>query len=181
MTLTCHPLWAVIITQPCIPPGVAKCQRLRSRLLLSCWYCRGWTTEMPSWPVFLPTCCGVFSRWWTRQHGSSMACITQTTSPTRSTAFIDSGLRRECGSRRPCSCTRPLMELRRHTWVNCFLSPICLVDVPSALLGSIVCWCRPWSCLLSAAGPSRSLDPPSGTACRTTWYLLRLCQPSVSV
>ena len=73
------------------------------------------------------------------------------------------------------------MELRLHTWVNWFVSPICLVDVPSALLGPIVCWCRPWNCLLSAAGPSRLPDPPSGTACRTTWYQPRLCQPSVSV
>ena len=32
------------------------------RLLSSRWYCRGWTTEMPSWPVFLPTWSGVFSR-----------------------------------------------------------------------------------------------------------------------
>ena len=40
---------------------------------------------------------------------------TPTTSPTHSSASIGSGLRRECGSRRPCSCTRPLMELRRHT------------------------------------------------------------------
>ena len=32
-----------------------ECQRLRSRLLLSCWYCRGWTTEMPSgWSSCLP-------------------------------------------------------------------------------------------------------------------------------
>ena len=44
------------------------------------------------------------------------------------------------GWRWPCSCTRPLMELRYHTWVNWFVSPICLVDVPSALLGPIVCW-----------------------------------------
>jgi len=50
-----------------------------------------------------------------------------------------------------------------------------------ALLGPIVCWCRPWNCLPSAAGPSRSTDPPSGTACRTTWYLPRLCRPSVGV
>jgi len=54
-------------------------------------------------------------------------------------AFIGSGLRREYGSRRPCSCTRPLMELCHHTWVNWFVSPICLVDVPSALLRPIVC------------------------------------------
>jgi len=40
--------------------------------------------------------------------------VTPTTSPTHS-ASTGSGLRRECGSRRPCSCTRPLMELRRHT------------------------------------------------------------------
>ena len=94
--------------------------------------------------------------------------------------FGGSGLRREYGSRRPCSCTRPLMELRRYTWVNWFVSPICLVDVLSALPGPIVCWYRPWNYLPSAAGPSRSPDP-SGTACRTTWYLPRLCQPSVSV
>jgi len=37
---------------------------------------------------------------------------------------------------------RPLMELRRHTGVNWFVSPICLVDVPSALLEPIVCWYR---------------------------------------
>ena len=41
---------------------VIQCQRLRSRLLLSRWYCRGWTTEMPPWPVFLATCSGVFSQ-----------------------------------------------------------------------------------------------------------------------
>jgi len=35
--------------------------------------------------------------------------------PTHSSAYIGSGLSREYGSRRPCSCTRPLMELRRHT------------------------------------------------------------------
>jgi len=29
------------------------------------------------------------------------------------------------------------MELRRHTGVNWFVSPICLVDAPSALLGPI--------------------------------------------
>jgi len=92
-----------------------------------------------------------------------------------------SGLRREYGSRRPCSCTMPLIELRRQTWVNWFVSSICLVDVPCALLGPIVCWCRPWNCLPSAAGPSRSPDPPSGIACRTTWCQPRLCQPSVSV
>ena len=43
--------------------------------------------------------------------------------------------------------------------------------VPAALLGPIVCWYGPWNCLPSAAGPSRSPDPP----CRTTWYLPRLC------
>ena len=31
-------------------------------ILSSRWYCRGGTTEMPSWPVFLPTWSGVFSR-----------------------------------------------------------------------------------------------------------------------
>jgi len=45
--------------------------------------------------------------------------------------------------RRPCSCTSPLMEPRRHTRVNWFVSPIFLVGVPSALLGPIVCWYRP--------------------------------------
>ena len=90
-------------------------------------------------------------------------------------------VRKEYGSRRPCSCTRPLMELRRHTWVNWFVSPICLVDVPSALLGPIVCWYRPLNCLPSAVGPSRLPDPPSGTTCRIMWYQPRLCQPSVSV
>jgi len=75
-----------------------------------------------------------------------------------SDALISSGLRREYGSRRPCSCTRPLMELRRHTWVNWFVSPICLVDVPSALLGPIICWYRPWNCLPSAAGPSNVIS-----------------------
>ena len=35
------------------------------------------------------------------------------------------------------------MELRRHTGVNWFVSPIGLVDVPSALLGPVVCWYRP--------------------------------------
>ena len=30
-----------------------------------------------------------------------------------------------------------------HTRVNWFVSPFCLVDVPSALLGPIVCWYRP--------------------------------------
>ena len=57
------------------------------------------------------------------------------------------------GWRWPCSCTMPLMELRCHTWVNWFVSPICLVDVPSALLGPIVCWYRPSNCLPSAAWP----------------------------
>jgi len=36
-----------------------------------------------------------------------------------------------------------LIGARRHTWVNWFVSPICLADVPSALLGPIVCWYRP--------------------------------------
>jgi len=36
------------------------------------------------------------------------------------------------------------MKLSRHTWVNWFVSPICHVDVPSALPGPIVCWYRPW-------------------------------------
>jgi len=80
-----------------------------------------------------------------------------------------------------CRPTRLLVILRLHTWVNWFVSPIYLVGVPSALLRPIICWYRPWNCLLSAAGPSRSPDPSSGTACRTTWYLLRLCQPSVNV
>jgi len=136
---------------------------------------------MPSWSVFLPTCSGVFSQWWTRQHTSSTACVTQTTSPTHSSASIGSGLRRECGSRRPCSCTRPLMELRRHTRVNWFVSPICLVDVPSTLLGPIVCWYCPLNCLPSAEEPSQSPDSPFATFYRTVWSLLRLCRPSVSV
>jgi len=76
-------------------------------------------------------------------------------------------LRRECGSRRPCSCTRPLMELRRHTRVNWFVSPICLVDVPSTLLGPIVCWYCPLNCLPSAEEPSQSPDPPFATVYRT--------------
>ena len=41
-------------------------------------------------------------------------------------------------------------HVQGHSW-NCAVipestgsvSPICLVDVPSALLGPIVCWCRP--------------------------------------
>jgi len=60
--------------------------------------------------------------------GSSTVCVTQTTSPTHSSASIGSAPRRGNSSRRPCSCTRPLMELRRHTWVNRFVSPICLVE-----------------------------------------------------
>jgi len=72
---------------------VIQCQRLRSRLLSSRWYCRGWTTEMPSWPVFLPTCSGDSSQWWAWQHGSSTACITQTTSATHSSPSIGSRLR----------------------------------------------------------------------------------------
>ena len=51
--------------------------------------------------------------------------------------------------------------------VRVTVSPICLVDVPSALLGPIVCWYRPLNCLPSAAGPSQSPDPPFGTVCRT--------------
>jgi len=58
---------------------IIQCRRKRTRLSSSRWYCRGWTTEMPSWPVFLPTCFGDSSRWWTRQHGSSTACVTRTT------------------------------------------------------------------------------------------------------
>ena len=88
----------------------------------------------------------------------------------------------------PAAATRQLRQLLMYKatrgtvpWVNWFVSPICLVDVPSALLGPIVCWYRPWNCLPSAAGPSRSPDPPSGTACRTMWPLPRLCQLSVGV
>jgi len=47
--------------------------------------------------------------------------------------------RRGYCSRWSCLCTRPLMELRRHTRVNWFVSPIYLVDVPSALPGPTVC------------------------------------------
>jgi len=65
------------------------------------------------------------------------------------------------GSRWPCSCTRPLMELRRHTWVNWFVSPIYLVDVPSALLGPIVCWCRPWNCLPYVGGRAFPVAGPT--------------------
>jgi len=36
------------------------------------------------------------------------------------------------------------------------------------------CWCRPSNCL-------QSPDQPFATVCRTTWSLLRLCRPSVSV
>ena len=61
-------------------------QTLIVSLVLSRLEC--WTTEMPSWPVFLLTCSGVFSRWWTRQHVSSTACVTPTTSPTHSSASI---------------------------------------------------------------------------------------------
>jgi len=118
---------------------------------------------------------------YSRQHGSSTACVTQTTSRTHLSAAIGSGLRRECGSRRPCSCTMPLMEPRRHTWVNWFVSPICLVDVLSALLGPIVCWCRPSNCLPSAAGPSQSPDTPFATVCRTMWSLLRISRHSLSL
>ena len=114
----------------------------------------------------------------TAVHSSSMACITQTTSQTHSSPSIGSGLRREYGSRRPCSCTRPLVELRHHTWVNWFVSPICLVGVPST---PIVCWYCPLNCLPSVAGPSQSLDSPSVTVCWTTWYLPHLCHPSVRI
>jgi len=62
-----------------------------------------------------------------------------------------------------------------------FVSPIYLVGVPCALLGPIVCWCRPSNCLPSAAGPSRSPNPTFGTVCRTMWSLPSLCRPSVSV
>jgi len=48
--------------------------------------------------------------------------------------------------------TRGTASLRRHTWVNWFVSPICLVSAPSAVLGPIVCWYRPWNCLPSAPG-----------------------------
>jgi len=40
----------------------ALCQRLRSRLLSSYWYYRGWTTEMPFWSLFRPTFFADFSR-----------------------------------------------------------------------------------------------------------------------
>ena len=56
-----------------------------------------------------------------RQYHLSTVYVTQTTSPTHSSASIGSELRREYGSRRPCSCTRPLMELRRRTRVNWFV------------------------------------------------------------
>jgi len=68
-----------------------------------------------------------------------------------------------------CSCDAEemvlIMELRRHTPVNWFVSPIYLVGVPSALPGPIVCWHRPSNRLQSAAGPSQSPDPPFATVC----------------
>ena len=77
--------------------------------------------------------------------------------------------------------SRPIMKLRHHTWVNWFVSPICLVGVPSTLLGPIVCWYCPLNCLPSAEEPSQSPDSPFATFYRTVWSLLRLCRPSVSV
>jgi len=69
-----------------------------------------------------------------------------------------------------------LIGCSAHTTV--LFSTVCLLWTG---LHTIVCWYRPWNCLPLVAGPSRSPDPPSGTACRTTWYLPRLCQPSVNV
>jgi len=61
---------------------------------------------------------------------------------------------------------------RRSTWST--FPPLCS-DQSSA--GAV----RETVYRTSAAGPSRSPDPPSGTAYRTMWFLLRLCRPSVSV
>jgi len=49
--------------------SVTQCQWLRSRPLSSCWYRRGWITEMLSWSIIRLTFSIDFSRWWTRQHG----------------------------------------------------------------------------------------------------------------
>jgi len=46
-----------------------------------------------------------FSRWWTRQHGSSSVCIAQTTSRMPSSPYTGSEPRRGYCSRWPCSCT----------------------------------------------------------------------------
>jgi len=69
---------------------------------------------MPSWPVFLPTISGVLQSMMNAAARLIYGLRPQTTSSTHSPASIGPGLRREYGLRWPCSCTRPLMEMRRH-------------------------------------------------------------------
>ena len=63
-----------------------------------------------------------------RQHGSSTACVTQATSPTHLSASIGSELRREYGSRRPCSRNCAVIpestgSCRRSAWST--FPPLC--------------------------------------------------------
>jgi len=66
------------------------------------------------------------------------------------------------------------------TWVDWFVSPICLDVVSSARHVPVVCWYRPSDCLLLAAGPFQLWTCLSGTICRIMWLLRPLCQPSAS-
>ena len=174
MTLTCHPLWAVIITQPCIPPGLLNA----SDYVLDS-YCLVGTVEagLRKCRLGLSSCLPVVASSVGDERGST-ARLRPASLRTRLRRTHQPPLAPGSGESRP---TVHDVEPHRQTWVKWFVSPIWLVDVPSALLGPILCWYRPWYCLPSATWPSRSPDPPSGTACRTTWYLPRLCQPPVSV
>ena len=92
---------------------VIQCQQLCSRLLSYRWYCRRWTTKMPSWSVF--TCSGDSSQWWTWQRSSSTACDTQTTFPMQSSPSIGSRLRRGTAED---GCA----HVQGHSW-NCTVIP----------------------------------------------------------
>ena len=69
----------------------------------------------------------------------------------------------------------------RDRWIDLLCLTETWHDVDSAVIGRLRLAGYNVVDRPSATGPSQSPDPPSGTACRTTWYLPRLCRPFVSV
>ena len=92
---------------------------VKSRLVLPFWYWLTWVV-LEKGPLNVCVLLGQHARETAidcrvATNGNTVIQVRRGSRSDRPSYYIGCGLRREYGSRRPCSCTRPLVEPRRHT------------------------------------------------------------------